>query len=117
MFFEHLLREVINVIEYSSQHSNGVRFIAFIVLHVRVPHEICNLIGNDHLLGFLTAEIEELDVVFVGGIVVEQFQRKVNCEVVLPHTGLNQPLVGDLRGAVVDGVELMGGIDGEERQV
>ena len=67
--FQFLFLVIISMIQHLPQHPNHVFLIFLIILHVRIPTEISQLIGHHHSFS-LGTDIQKLYIVSVTGFVV-----------------------------------------------
>jgi hypothetical protein len=72
---------------------------------MRVPHEIRQQTGNNHLFGVGLAHIEKFNVGAKGGFEGQDIVGKLSDEFMLPETGSNQPLLVTLARVVIVGVK------------
>ena len=71
MFF-HLLRiHIIEVVKHFPNHLYHILLVPKIVLHVRVPHEICHLIGDNYRFWIFKAQIYKLNIMLVAFLKVK----------------------------------------------
>ena len=77
VLFHLLLPEIIDMIEHFPQHVPHILFVASVVQHMRMPQEISHSIGDYYIIGFFEAEVEELDVVPIAGLVVQLVEGKI----------------------------------------
>lgn len=91
IYFELFFRIIIDMVENFAQHSYRILLVLGIVLHVGVPHEICQLVGDDDLRGILEAHVEKLHIVQVALLEFQNLIRELLDELVLPQACLNQP--------------------------
>ena len=80
------------MVEHFSNHFSGVYLISFMVLHMRVPHEICHFIRHNNFLPFFASNIEKLHIMFVGIVEIKVLEWKIFGKIVVTSTGLLQPL-------------------------
>ncbi len=108
----HLLRsQVIVMVKHPAQHLDGIGLIPVVILHVGMPHEICEFIGDDDCLGVLEAHVEELHVVPVTLLEVQQLKGEVLDESVLPQTAVQQPLMRHYLTPISQRMDLVDRID------
>ena len=90
------------------QHLLHVYAVAKVVLHVRVPHEVGQLVRHHHALRLLKTQVQELHVVPVTLTEVQQLEWKFLHESALTQAARHQPLLVHLGRAIVQRMQLVG---------
>lgn len=89
--FKLFLGKIIDMVQNFPQHPYRVFLVFRDILHMRVPHKVCQLVWDNDLRGALEAHVEKLYIVHVAFFELKDLIRELLDEFVLPQTCLNHP--------------------------